>query len=92
MSNGDKSAQSDTPTVYIKSKHDDGPTFVDAGGEEDISLMENPLNIQLQCQMGISQLNQIPLLSVSNKSMMMVQPQASLCQNSTLMILCEGPF
>ena len=24
--NGEKSAQSDTPTVYIKSRHDDGPT------------------------------------------------------------------
>ena len=24
--NGEKSAQSDTPTVYIKSSHDDGPT------------------------------------------------------------------
>ena len=57
-----------------------------------ISLTENPLNIQLQCQMGRSQLNQIPLLSISNQGMMMVQPQACLCQNSTLMTLLEGPF
>ena len=26
MPNGENSAQSDTPTVYIKSRHDDGPT------------------------------------------------------------------
>ena len=26
LPNGEKSAQSDTPTVYIKSRHDDGPT------------------------------------------------------------------
>ena len=39
-----------------------------------------------------SQLNQLPLLSTSNQGMMMVQPQASLCQNSTLMTLLEGPF
>ena len=44
LPNGEKSAQSDTSTVYIK------------------------------------------------KGMMMFQPQASLCQNSTLMSLLEGPF
>ena len=61
-------------------------------GRKIISLTPNPLNIQLQCQMGRSQLNLIPLLSISNQGMMMVQPQASLCQNSTLMILFKGPF
>ena len=61
-------------------------------GRKITSLTENPQNIQLQCQMGRSQLNQIPLLSISNQGMMMVQPQASLCQNSTLMTLLEGPF
>ena len=39
-----------------------------------------------------SQLNQLPLLSTSNQGMMMVQPQPSLCQNSTLITLLEGPF
>ena len=39
-----------------------------------------------------SQLNQLPLLSTSNQGMMMVQPQPSLCQNSTLMTLLEGPL
>ena len=42
--------------------------------------------------MGRSQLNQILLLSISNQGMMMVQPQATLCQDSTLMTLLEGPF
>ena len=42
--------------------------------------------------MGRSQLHWTLLLSISNQGMMMVQPQASLCQNSTLMTLLEGPF
>ena len=42
-------------------------------GRKIISLTKNPLNIQPQCQMGRSQLNQILLLSVSNHGMMMVQ-------------------
>ena len=61
-------------------------------GRKIISLTPNPPNIQLQCQMMRSQLNQLPLLSTSNQGTMMVQPQASLCQNSTLMTLLEGPF
>ena len=36
----------------------------DAGGEEAHPLMENPLKLQLQCQMGRSLLNQIPLLYI----------------------------
>ena len=66
--------------------------LVDAGGEEDHQLHENPLNILPQCHMGRSQLQQTLLLSISNQGMMMVQPQASLCQDSTLMTLLEGPF
>ena len=42
--------------------------------------------------MGRSQLHQTLLLSISNQGMMMVQPQASLCQDSTLIALLEGPF
>ena len=61
-------------------------------GRKIISLTENPQNIHLQCQMVRSQLNQLPLLSTSNQNMMMVHPQASLCQNSTLMTLLEGLF
>ena len=57
-----------------------------------ISITPNPPNTQLQCQMMRSQLNQLPLLSTSNQGMMMVQPQPSLCQNSNLMTLLEGPF
>ena len=47
------------------------------------SLTKNPLNIQLQ-------IHQTHLLSISNQDMMMVQPQASLYQNSTQKILLEG--
>ena len=61
-------------------------------GRKIISLTKTPLNIQPQRQMGRSQLHQILLLSISNQGMMMVQPQASLCQDSTLMTLLEGPF
>ena len=70
---------------------DPNKRLVDAGGEKD-QPHKNPLNIQLQYQMGRSQLHQILLLSISNQGMMMVQPQASLCQDSTLMTLLEGPF
>ena len=61
-------------------------------GRKIISLTKNPLNIQPQCQMGRSQLHQTLLLSISNQGMMMVQPQANLCQDSTLMTLLEGLF
>ena len=71
---------------------DPNKRLVDAGGEEDHQPHENPLNIQPQCQMGRSQLHQTLLLSISDQGMMMVQPQASLCQDSTLMTLLEGPF
>ena len=57
-----------------------------------ISLNPNTPNIQLHCQMGRNQLSLIPQLSTSNQGMMMVQPQASLCQTSTMMTLLEGPF
>ena len=57
--------------------------LVDDGGEEDHQPHENPLNIQLQ-------IHQTHLLSISNQGMMMVQPQASLYQNSTQKILLEG--
>ena len=53
-------------------------------GRNIISLTKNPLNIQLQ-------IHQTHLLSISNQGMMMVQPQASLYQNSTQKILLEGP-
>ena len=66
--------------------------LVDAEGEGDHQPHENPLKLQPQCQMGRSQLHQTLLLSISNQGMMMVQPQASLCQDSTLMTLLEGPF
>ena len=52
-------------------------------GRKLISLTKNPLNIQLQ-------IHQIHLLSISNQSMMMVQPQVSLYQNSIQKILLEG--
>ena len=61
-------------------------------GRKIISLTPNPINIQLLCQIRRYQLNQIPLMSISNQGMMMVQPQASLYQNSTLKILFKGPF
>ena len=61
-------------------------------GRKIISLTKNTLNIQPQCQMGNSQLHQTLLLSISNQGMMMVHPQASLYQDSTLMTLLEGPF
>ena len=71
---------------------DPNKRLVDAGGEEDHQPKKNPLNIQPQCQMERSQLHQTLLLSISNQGMMMVQPPASLCQDSTLMTLLEGPF
>ena len=52
-------------------------------GRKIISLTKNPLNIQLQ-------IHQTHLLSISNQGMMMVQPQASLYQNSTQKILLKG--
>ena len=42
--------------------------------------------------MGRSQLHQILLLFISNQTMMMVQPQESVCQDSTQMTLLEGLF
>ena len=58
--------------------------LVDGGGEEAHQPHEkNPLNSQ-------PQIHQTHLLSISNQDMMMVQPQASLCQNSTQKILLEG--
>ena len=57
--------------------------LVDDGGRTIISLTKNPLNIQ-------PQIHQTHLLSISNQGMMMVQPQASLYQNSTQKILLEG--
>ena len=71
---------------------DPNKRLVYAVGRKIISLTKIPLNIQFQCQMGRSQLHQILLLSISNQGMMMVQPQASLCQDSTLMSLLEEPF
>ena len=90
----------DTETLKIiyrsalrpRSSKDPNKRLVDAGGEEDHQPHSRPPNIQLQCQMVRSQLNQPPVLSTSNQGMMMVQPQASLCQSSTLMTLLEGPF
>ena len=61
-------------------------------GRKIISLTKNLLNLRPQCPMGRSQLNQILLLSISNHGMMMVQPQACLYQDLTLMTLFEGPF
>ena len=58
--------------------------LVDDGGEEDHQPHEKPLNIQLQ-------IHKTHLLSISNQGMMVVQPQASLYQNSTQKILLEGP-
>ena len=58
-------------------------------GRKISSLTPDPPNIQLQRQMMRIQLNKLPLLSTSNQGMMVVQPQASLWQNSTLL---EGPF
>ena len=62
--------------------------LVDAGGVPHRKPTKHPTPVPN----GRSQLNQIPLLSISNQGMMMVQPQASLCQNSSLMTLLEGPF
>ena len=75
-----------------RTSKDPNKRLVDTGGRKIISLTKNPVNIQPQCQMGRSQLNQILVLSISNQGTMMVQPQASLCQDSTLMTLLEGPF
>ena len=61
-------------------------------GRKFISLTKNQLKLQPQYQKGRSQLHQTLLLSISNQGMMMVQPQASLCQDSTLMDLLEGTF
>ena len=52
-------------------------------GRKIISLTKHPLKIQ-------PQIHQTHLLSLSNQGMMMVQPQASLYQNSTQKILLEG--
>ena len=52
-------------------------------GRKIISLTKNQLSIQLQIHL-------IHLLSISNQGMMMVQPQASLYQNSIQKILLEG--
>ena len=82
----------DRSALRPRTPMDPNKRLVDAGGEEDHQPHKNPLNIQLQCQIRRSQLNQILLLSISNQGMMMVQPQASLCQDSTLMTLLEGPF
>ena len=75
------------PTWFLMLKHSKSSIEVPSGpglpriptkgllmleGRKIISLTPNPLNIQLQCQMGRSQLNQIPLLSISNQGMMMV--------------------
>ena len=54
--------------------------LVDDGGEEDHQPHKNIINIQLQ-------IHRAHLLSISNQGMMMVQPQASLYQNSTQKIL-----
>ena len=61
-------------------------------GRKIISLTKVQLKVQLLYQVGRSQLHQTLLLSISNQGMTMVQPQASLCQDSTLMTLLEGPF
>ena len=66
--------------------------LVDAGGEEDHQPHEKPTKHPTPVSKGRSQLNQILLLSILNQGMMIVQPQASLCQDSTLMTLLEGPF
>ena len=52
-------------------------------GRKIISLTKTPLNIKFQT-------HQTHLLSISNPGMMMIQPQASLYQNSTQKILLEG--
>ena len=59
-------------------------------GRKIISLTPSPSNIQPHCQMLKSQTNLIPQLFTSDQGMMMVQPQASLYQNSTQRILLEG--
>ena len=55
--------------------------FVDDGGEEDHQPHEQPTKHPTPSD----------LLSISNQGVMMVQPQASLYQNSTQKILLEGP-
>ena len=79
-------------SLRTRTPKDSNKRLVDAGGEEDYQPYEDPTKVQFKCQMERSQLNQIHLLSISNQGMMMVQPQASLCQDSTLMTLLEGPF
>ena len=55
-------------------------------GRKIISLTKTPLKIKPQCQMWRSQLHQTLLLSISNQAKMMVQPQASLCQESNNLV------
>ena len=81
--------------LRLRTPKDPNKRLVDAGGGgggEIINLTKHPLNIQPQSQMGRSPLHQTLLLSISNQGMMMVQPQTSLWQDSTLMTLLEGPF
>ena len=66
--------------------------IVDAGGEEDHQPHETPTKHPTPVKKGRSQLHQTLLLYISNQGMMLVQPQSSLCQDSTLMSLLEGPF
>ena len=65
---------------------DPNKRLVDAGGEEDHQPHEKPTKHPTPVP------NEETLLSISNQGMMMVQPKASLCQNSTLMTLLEEPF
>ena len=65
---------------------DPNKRLVDAGGEEDHQPHEKPTKHPTPVP------NEETLLSISNQGMMMVQPKARLCQNSTLMTLLEEPF
>ena len=71
---------------------DPNKRLVDAGGEEDHQPHGKPPKHPTPVPNGEKSAQSDTLLSISNQGMMMVQPQASLCQNSTLMTLLEGPF
>ena len=75
-----------------RSPKDPNKRLVDAGGGEDHQPHSKPTKHPTPVPDDEKSAQPATLLSTSNQGMMMVQPQGSLCQNSTLMTLLEGPF
>ena len=78
--------------LRLRTLKDPNKRLVDGGGEEDHQPHSKPIKHPTSISDGEKSAQpDTPTIS-SNQNMMMVQPQASLCQSPTQMTWLEGPF